>query len=63
MITWFDAKSEFELVFLCPMNLIRGVVEGKDFVRPVLTFVFLKRFPETFLCHYTALSTLYMNLL
>ena len=39
------------------MNLIRGVVEGEDFV-PVQAFVFLEMFPETFLCHCTV-YTLY----
>ena len=38
-----------KLVFLHPVNLVRGVVEGKGFVRPVQALVFLETFPEMFL--------------
>jgi len=31
----FWAPEVLKLVFLCPVNLIRGVVEGKGFVGPV----------------------------
>ena len=37
------------LVFLHPVNLIRGMVKGEDFVRPVQAFMLLEMFPETFL--------------
>ena len=45
-ITQFDAKSLFDLVSLCPVNLIRGMVEGEGFVRLVQAFVFLEMFLE-----------------
>ena len=41
-----------ELVFLCPMNLIREVVEGEGSIWPVQAL-------ETFLWCHTTLSTLY----
>ena len=33
-----------DLSFLYPMNLIRGMVEGKGSVRPVQAFMFLEMF-------------------
>ena len=48
-----------ELTFLCPRNLIRGVVKGEDFVRPVQAFMFQETFLEMFLWCHTPLSTLY----
>jgi len=46
MASWVEA---WELVFLCPMNLIRGVVEGKGCIRPVQALVYLETFLEMFL--------------
>ena len=37
-----------ELVFLCPVNLIRGVVEGEGFIRPVQAFMFLETCPAVY---------------
>jgi len=34
----------WERLFLCPVNLIRGVVEGGGFVGPVQALVFLEMF-------------------
>jgi len=48
LVTKSWAKA-WELVFLCPMNLIGGMVEGEGFVRLVQAFMFLKTFLETFL--------------
>ena len=48
-----------ELVFLRPVNLIRGVVKGKGFVRPVQVLVFLETFLENFCDMLHCMSTLY----
>ena len=41
------------------MNLIRGVVKGKGFVRPVQVLVFLETFLENFCDMLHSMSTLY----
>ena len=47
--TTFSQPQSVALVLLCPGNLIRSMVKGEGFVRPVQAFVFLEMFPETFL--------------
>jgi len=41
---WKAIAHYLELVFLCPVNLIRGVVRGEGFIRLVQALAF----PETF---------------
>ena len=44
MLSYTASEEAWEQLFLRSVNLIRGVVEGEGFIRPVQAFVFWNRF-------------------